>query len=682
MDLLSLTNKIDKTNELYNLKEEDLYKNIINGKCILHLLASRGNIKIINKILNKFKKYNPYSTDDDGNTLFHHLFYNGFYDVSLVKKYKKALSKINNDGISVIRLAVDSPDVLRSLVDLLIEEDTDSFTRKSKDRTSLVTDIIDKCDDTTKTKIYKDILFEILDKYVDVNDNNYLLFYCLDKNNTIIFSHLFKKLKNKNIKNQGGIPLISYAILSNNEDVVSLICNDNDVNINIGGPESRFIPMNLCLINGNIKIMRILISKLPDINIKDRFHNTVLHNFLIVWENDNIPIDIMMYVVHNGDINSKNFKGETPLHIMIKKKVMKHFINIIKEKNPDLALSDNEGKNAFAYSNDDDLKLLSKVKYSINLNTDEENINWKNNDDSNHGLFNSDIIHSMIYTLVFLEKYENLCIPYQSTNVQKKNLDTWRIKMYKNELIEHQDTIWTLVDLYNNMFYNLLPHVIIWHRDGHNYVDKNFCFYVRKCLKNTARFILIKLTLVPNSFTTHANMIIYDKKDNKVIRFEPYGVNDIVDGDKLDNKMKELFNNATESDVKYVRPADYLTGFNWQTISHDSESEEKILGDPVGYCLAWCYWFIELKLENPDIDESLLMEKAFSNIEDKSRDIGNKYLIHIRNFASKLDKRKNEFMDDINIPNLAKYHTTYMDKNLNVIIDSIKMRIKENARSK
>ena len=685
MDLLSVVNNIDKTNDISTIKEEDLHKHVINGKNILHLLASRGNVKSILLILKRFKDYNVYSTDVDGNTLFHHLFYNGFYDMDIITKYTKSLGKTNNDNMSVIRLSVDSPKVLKQLIDLSIKHNKYYLTQKSKDKTSLITDIIDKCDDTKKTKTYRELLFFLFDTHVNINDdeNTYILFYCLDKNNILIFDYLLNKLTNANVKNSTGLPLISYAVLTNNETTITILCNRKDININVHGPESRFIPLNLSLIKMNEMIIRTLISKRPDMNVKDRFHNTILHNFLMAWKDNNIPIDIIMYIVSHGDINAKNFRDETPLHIITKKKLTNYFINIIKEKNPDMALSDKDGKNVFSYSDDKTLKTLTAIPYSFKLNNSSKIVKDNNKlDDSNYGLFNSDIIHSMIYTLTFLQKYDNLCIPYQSSNTYKKNFDTWKIKMHKNSLIEHQDTLWTLTDLYNNMFYNILPHVIIWRRVDQHYIDKNFSFLVRLCLRSTARFVLIKLTLIPNEFTTHANMVIFDKKLNKVIRFEPYGVNDIVDGDELDKKIKHLFDDATESDVKYVRPDDYLTDFNWQTISHDSESEEKILGDPVGYCLAWCYWFIDMKLQNPDVDELELMEKTFNAIQDHPTDVGNKYLIYIRSFASKLDKMKNKFMSDISIPHLAKYHTTYTDTNLNLILDNIKTEVKANLQNK
>jgi hypothetical protein len=265
---------------------------------------------------------------------------------------------------------------------------------------------------------------------------------------------------------------------------------------------------------------------------------------------------------------------------------------------------------------------------------------------------------------------------FQPSNKDKQKLDTWKLQMCKNNLIPHQDSLWNLVDLYNNMFYNILPHVIIWRRSDMHYIDKNFVFHAKKALCGHQRFLMIKLTVFPNQLSTQANTIIYDKKLKKVIRFEPYGVNDIVDGDELDKKIKELFTDIA-GDITYVRPSDYLSDLNWQTISHDSDNDMKVLGDPQGYCLAWCYWFIEKKLENPDIDERELMKNEFNKIDKIESSLGNTYLIHIRSYSAKLDKLKNEFMTNIGIPTIAQYHTSYENKYLNMILNNIKLEIKK-----
>ena len=682
MDLLDKIN--NGQNILKELTESDLTKDIVNGKRLLHLLAARGDVSVIDKILTRFPKANPYMTDDEGNTLFHHLFKNGFYNKSIIDRYRRALWKINDRKIPVLRLAVDNHRLFSSLISN-IKNDHGIITYSSSDKTSILTDIIDRSSDQKYIKLLKDIVSNRID--LNSKENLGIFYYCIDKNNSTAFNTILKRLKNVNIKAELGVPLISYAVLCNNESIVKMLCDRKELNVNVVGAESKFIPLNMSLIHKNENIIRSLMSRDPDMNIKDRFHNTIVHNFVSHWaiskNKQNIPIDIVLDVVSKGDINAKNFRNDTPLHIMAQRSTLKYLYNTIKDKDPDMSAVNIDNNTVFSFINPNDIDSVSyatAIQYKLIVNDSDNRDNSAHEstetNNSDHGLFNSDIVHSMIYTVEFMKRYPEISIPYQSTDKDKKIFDTWRLKMYKNNLIANQDTLWNLVDLYNGMLYNILPHVILWRSKEQHYIDEKMRLCIRHIIPSKQRFIMIKLTVIPNSFTTHANTVLYDKKLNKVIRFEPYGVNDIVDGDELDREIKKVFEDAVGKTVKYVRPEDYLLNFQWQTISHDSDTEKKILGDPVGYCLAWCYWFISIKMKNPDMDEKELMKHEFDKIKKQNTDIGNSYLVHIRSYSSKLDKMKNEFMKDIDIPNLAKYHTTYTDNNLNKILGGIKSELK------
>jgi hypothetical protein len=277
--------------------------------------------------------------------------------------------------------------------------------------------------------------------------------------------------------------------------------------------------------------------------------------------------------------------------------------------------------------------------------------------------------------------YPDMIIPFQEKSKDDYDYYSWILRMYKTDSSEYSDTLWNMVDLYRGMFYCMLPHIIIWKSKDQHYINPNFSFYLKNASFSRSRFIIIKLTLIPNMSSTHANTIIYDKKDKKVIRFEPYGVNDIVDGDELDCTIQDIFKKQFGK-VRYIRPSDYMDSAQWQTISGDSNIDDKILGDPVGYCLAWCFWFIKQKLNNPDKDEKELMKECLKNIKLIDPNIGNTYLIHIRDFASELDRMKNIFMKDIGIPKLAIYHTTYNTSYLTAIIHRLRELMKKNIDSK
>ena len=117
-------------------------------------------------------------------------------------------------------------------------------------------------------------------------------------------------------------------------------------------------------------------------------------------------------------------------------------------------------------------ELLKENKSDVNNFLTDIKIN-KSNNEINFGLFNSDTIHSMIYTANFIKKYKNLTVLIQENNKTQKQFDLWKLRMYHNNLSEYSNTLYSLVELYTNLFYNILPHVIIWR-------DKKFKFYTSK----------------------------------------------------------------------------------------------------------------------------------------------------------------------------------------------------------
>lgn len=150
---------------------------------------------------------------------------------------------------------------------------------------------------------------------------------------------------------------------------------------------------------------------------------------------------------------------------------------------------------------------------------------------------------------------------------------------------------------------------------------------------------------------THANIIIYDKKLKIMERFEPFGSNPFLDNDILDNlifnKFKKLLNNFT-----YVKPSDTTNSVSFQKISVDSNTYVRKTGDPGGYCLAWTFWYLEMRINNPDLHPKQIITNALNNItEKKALQSEYKFVDFIRNYSNKLDKLKNDFLIKIKISN-------------------------------
>jgi hypothetical protein len=213
-----------------------------------------------------------------------------------------------------------------------------------------------------------------------------------------------------------------------------------------------------------------------------------------------------------------------------------------------------------------------------------------------------------------------------------------------------------------------MPSVILWHNKHLHYINPILYDYIKKN-QNKKRFLFIKLTLVIGEKFTHANCILIDYKDNSVRRFEPYGISDVTDEYFLDKLLSDKISELLNKKIRYYRPGDYLEHAKFQSVSNDSITLYKKNGDPMGYCLAWCFWYVELKLTNPDINEEELIKNAIDNIYKYYKDTENPYIYFIRDYARKLNDEKDKILKKIGIDKIDLYDIEYKIDNLKKILD-------------
>ena len=206
------------------------------------------------------------------------------------------------------------------------------------------------------------------------------------------------------------------------------------------------------------------------------------------------------------------------------------------------------------------------------------------------------------------------------------------------------ETVFKILELYTEYFNEIAPYILIWHNKNINYINPDLNIYILKLLENGGiRFILLKLTIVTGSNASHANIIIYDKLLNEAYRFEPYGIIDLYDNNLLNRTIEMELNKYTNKKIKYYSPEDYMDSVPIQINSNELDQEKKKLGDPFGYCLSFCFWFIELKLLNPNINIKELMKGSLGLIIKKKSNT-NPILDYIRNYSYRLTKKSNKFL--------------------------------------
>jgi len=439
----------------------------------------------------------------------------------------------------------------------------------------------------------------------------------------------------------------------------------------------------------------------------DQYHSTYLHNLLKMINRMNeffckesdkdyffqhIPTKInkiLRFLIKHTNLNKESYMGTTPIHQLFLKGLWKNHLDLLGKRKINMMAIDENGKNVYQYIKPEDMDLFIKFSERANLIVGSNTIKTDFSSKigfiknvkivQNYGMFNSNLIHNMIYMEYLMKKYPTLYIPHVQYNEKKHANHLAKISMFSYDLSTSHKQLNRIVRNMGQLFYCYVSHYIIWVSQTHHYIDPNLEDLLKKNRENdnNGRYILLKITLIISEDVIHSNMVLFDKVKLIGRRFEPVGISDLVDGNELDNMLEQLFTNVWGK-IEYLRPEDYLKGFSFQLTSGDDVDKNLNLGDPYGYCLAWTIWFIEIRLSDPDTSDRELIEKALNrnmtNIllsdmlpEDDLIGSKNYYLDFIRRYAIMLDERKNEFLEKIGIKPYEYYQIYQSDKTIDMI---------------
>ena len=208
------------------------------------------------------------------------------------------------------------------------------------------------------------------------------------------------------------------------------------------------------------------------------------------------------------------------------------------------------------------------------------------------------------------------------------------------------------------------------------WADENNFFITSKigeAIENIFKFkkyVFIMLGIY-NDFIYHANVLIFDRDKKIIIHFEPHGKLDTYVG-KLYETLKNYFKKELKS-FKYIAPNEYLPKDAYQSMYDNASSYDSKVGDPKGYCCAWCFWFIELYINNTKYDLKSLVSKSIKKL------INTKYTFidHIRNYANYLNNKMMELLLEYNIPNKYINNLSLEDKYIDEILNNISFYLKQ-----
>ena len=435
---------------------------------------------------------------------------------------------------------------------------------------------------------------------------------------------------------------LNFAIKNGNNECAKFLITDSTVN-----EKNRFseTPLSAALYSDNYEIAEYLIEHGADVNTKSldgRYPLTEtsnLHLIKLLLENGAI-IDYNDPILHGKII--RNFHN-----------LNKEYIKLFIEYGLDLTLKDDNGIPLYIYS------MLSNIFVIYGRNIIDDLLLFLSRRDVLKnifiliGIYGLGNVLFLFYVMYKYYKYYNKYIP--PIKIKKINIRLFKSLESIEKIVENINLVNMLNDklIYPDIIGFPLLHFIT--MLYFNYKHKNSCNYAmplgdkvvftllrqknmsqnnlsivfneeeknievpidfwtnfKKCVENPqVIFIIFNLTLkCKDTKYLHANYLIYNKKDRSLERFEPHGSREILCGYLGDDLIIKLFNEDMGTDFikEYYKPLDFCPSYSVQSIENFENN------DPQGFCATWCYFYVDLRLSNPDIDRKDLVNNMIYQI--------------------------------------------------------------------
>jgi len=148
--------------------------------------------------------------------------------------------------------------------------------------------------------------------------------------------------------------------------------------------------------------------------------------------------------------------------------------------------------------------------------------------------------------------------------------------------------------------------------------SKEFFTYLQECIKNSERLSVIPIKLITNTGVGHANMLIYDKLNNTLERFEPHGqiTLDVFNPRLLDRSIPAMFErNVTGKEVKYIAPEAFCPAKGPQVLEEIARENMGVTFNVgKGLCSVWSFIYADLRLSNPNKSQEEIINYITSQV--------------------------------------------------------------------
>jgi len=491
-----------------------------------------------------------------------------------------------------------------------------------------------------------------------------------------------------NTLNENYLSLLNIAI-TQQDYVMTKFLLEHDINVNYAGPENNHHSLTIAIKNNDISIIRLLIRYQIKVDIPDKNLQTAVHH--LFSEKRDIPLSLKQKILSMApNINATDNRMNSVLHLLLQhddwtkyqdilaKSKLKiylrnkdglapidqvtnqtEFFNLvyqsyINQLNPNTKWVDNLD-NSIAQTLDHRefySKIMTKIKNGQSYPVRKKPgpmLTIINPPDTNITHFTSYTYNYILYLYYVLQKYPTVKIPVLSPQYSKNKLNDFYRTLTSNYRSKNRyhKIIRSVIRDYVNHCLSLVNHIIIW-------VNTDLYFmspFLVESIKETrdkytnVRFILLKVTILTENYSNHANILIFDLEYHHLERFDPYGQVPYDYNQSLDDFLEKFWTKNFPG-TTYYSPNKMSSGISVQVLSDEKNKLNYIESDPKGFCVAWCVWYVELRLKNTEIKPKSLIKRTILQInqrEDKFKD-------YIRKYSNYLDQQKNQIMKQINFP--------------------------------
>lgn len=477
---------------------------------------------------------------------------------------------------------------------------------------------------------------------------------------------------------------------------------ENGADPNYSGINKVFNNLSYSIVESNIEIVGLLLKHGADVESKDKFFRSPVH-YLFMTSNQ-IPLSIRKSILNKTtNINAIDTDRNSILFYLLKTTNWRSYRKILSQFKLKIYLENKFGSKPIDFVKPIDLEdfyrmIYQSYVYQLNKNTKDGNfvdnidniISQKLKDKLDISSYKTYIMQKIIggksYPLKSKSKIKlltapktnlNLFYPVSDNNVcflyniLKKypvlkivSMPQKYLRMKIDKLYDMFVSDFTTDNTSDRVFREiiakyiqytpiLINSLIIWQSKDKYFISPLIAEGIFDTMKKypKTKYLLFRITIISKK-TNHANFLLLDISEKIAERFEPLGQVPFINNSDLDIVLRNFFKDFYPS-ILYLSPRDIVNDISFQTFS--MENLNIVFHDPLGFCLAWCYWYIESRISNSTTSPFDLTKKMIYQINK------NEFLFkdYIRNYANYLDKKKNEIRTVAGIPSKYLYMSDF-----------------------